>query len=124
MENILIESTSRTPYVNFNADKCLLEIKGRAIPENALGFFQPIIYDWLDEFLDTMPDETIVNINLEYFNTSSSLWISKLFKKLSALPTMGKKVIINWYYMDEDSFEEGKDYEEISNMPFNMLKAK
>ena len=123
MENILIEATSRTPYVNFNADEGFFELKGRAIPENALGFFQPLIYDWLDEYVDNAKEETTVNINLEYFNTSSSLWISKLFKKLATLPTIGKKVIVNWYYMDEDSFEEGKDYEEISKMPFNMIKA-
>ena len=123
MENILIESTSRTPYVNFNADEGFFELKGRAIPENALGFFQPLIYDWLDEYVDNAKEETTVNINLEYFNTSSSLWISKLFKKLAMLPTVGRKVTVNWYYMDEDSFEEGKDYEEISKMPFNMIKA-
>lgn len=123
MDNILIESTSRTPFVNFNYHEGLLEIKGRAIPENALGFFQPLIYDWLEEYVNNPSEETIVNINLEYFNTSSSLWISKFFKKLSILPTIGKKVSINWFYMDEDSFEEGKDYEEISKMPFNMVKA-
>ena len=123
MENTLIEATSRTPYVNFNADEGLLELKGRAIPENALGFFQPLVYDWLDDYVDNPKEETTVNINLEYFNTSSSLWISKLFKKLAMLPTVGKKVTINWYYMDEDSFEEGKDYEEISKMPFNLIKA-
>ncbi|NOZ47948.1 MAG: DUF1987 domain-containing protein [Chlorobi bacterium] len=123
MENILIEATSRTPYVNFDSNKGLLEIKGRAIPENALGFFQPLIYDWLDEYLENPQDETTVNIELEYFNTSSSLWISKLFKKVALIPTLDKKVIVNWYYMDEDNFEEGKDYEEISNLPFNMIKA-
>jgi hypothetical protein len=123
MENILIEATSRTPYVNFDCNKCVLEIKGRAIPENALGFFQPLIYDWLDEYLKTLPNETVVNINLEYFNTSSSLWISKLFKKLTVLLSNDKKLTINWYYMDEDGFEEGKDYEEISKMNFNMIKA-
>lgn len=123
MDNILIESTSRTPFVNFNYNDGLLEIKGRAIPENALGFFQPLVYDWLDEYVNNPPEDTIVNINLEYFNTSSSLWISKFFKKLAILPTIGKKVSINWFYMDEDSFEEGKDYEEISKMPFNLVKA-
>ncbi len=123
MENILIEATSRTPFVNFNYQEGILEIKGRAIPENALGFFQPLVYDWLDGYVNDPPEETIVNINLEYFNTSSSLWISKLFKKLALLLTLEKKVTVNWHYMDEDSFEEGKDYEEISKMPFNMVKV-
>ena len=123
MENIFIEATSRTPLINFNSDEGLLEIKGRAIPENALGFFQPLIYDWLDKYIETSPEETVININLEYFNTSSSLWISKFFKKLFSLSLMGKKMVINWHYMDEDSFEEGKDYEEISKLPFNMIEV-
>jgi hypothetical protein len=45
-----------------------------------------------------------------------------LFKRLE---TISNKVVINWYYEqdDEDMLEAGEDYEAIINVPFKMIEV-
>lgn len=121
MEDIRIEGTPKTPTVNFITDEGLLEIKGRSIPENSIEFYKPLI-DWIESYAQTPKDSTNINIQLEYFNTSSSKCILDLFKKLEAI---NQNITINWYYEedDEDMLEAGEDYEAIINIPFKMIEV-
>jgi hypothetical protein len=65
-----------------------------------------------------------VNIQLEYFNTSSSKCILDVFKKLEAIYKSGNEVVINWFYEedDEDMLEAGEDYQSIIKIPFKMCE--
>ncbi len=123
METIIREGTPKTPYVKLDGEKGLVEIKGRSIPENSVEFYKPLI-DWLDKYGNVPLEVTIVNIQLEYFNTSSSKCILDIFKKLELIYKKGSKVQINWYYEedDEDMFEAGEDYQSIINIPFSMIE--
>ena len=66
----------------------------------------------------------MVNIRLEYFNTSSSKCILDVFKKLEAIHKSRNEVEVNWFYEedDEDMLEAGEDYESIIRVPFNMIE--
>ncbi len=123
METIIREETLKTPYVKFDGEKGLVEIKGRSIPENSIEFYKPLI-DWLDKFADQPSGKTSVNVKLEYFNTSSSKCILDIFRKLELIHKKGDEVEINWYYEedDEDMFEAGEDYQSIINIPFKMIE--
>ncbi len=123
METIIREETLKTPFVKFDSDKGLVEIKGRSIPENSIEFYKPLI-DWLDKYSDQPSGKTSVNIKLEYFNTSSSKCILDIFRKLELIHKKGNEVEINWYYEedDEDMFEAGEDYQSIINIPFKMIE--
>ncbi|HPD94560.1 MAG: DUF1987 domain-containing protein [Bacteroidales bacterium] len=123
MELLNIEGTPKTPTVNMNPNSGEVEIKGRSIPENSIEFYKPII-DWLDEYSGSPQPSTIVNIQLEYFNTSSSKCILDVFKKLEQLKKNQHDVLINWYYEedDEDMLEAGEDYESIIKVPFKMIQ--
>jgi hypothetical protein len=123
METIIREGTPKTPYVKLDGEKGLVEIKGRSIPENSVEFYKPLI-DWLDKYGNVPLEVTNVNIQLEYFNTSSSKCILDIFKKLELIYKKGSKVQINWYYEedDEDMFEAGEDYQSIINIPFSMIE--
>ena len=122
MDPIKIEGTPKTPTVNFNAESGVLEVKGRSIPENAVEFYKPLV-DWIGNYGDNSKSDTVVNIQLEYFNTSSSKCILDVFKKLESVN--GKTTItINWHYEedDEDMLEAGEDYQAIINIPFKMIE--
>ena len=122
MDPIKIEGTPKTPTVNFNAETGVLEIKGRSIPENAVEFYKPLV-DWIGLYGDNAQASTVVNIQLEYFNTSSSKCILDVFKKLESVN--GKtNITINWHYEedDEDMLEAGEDYQAIINIPFKMIE--
>ncbi len=124
METISIEGTPKTPTITFDISKGFLEIKGRSIPENSIEFYKPLV-DWLEKYALKPQSATNVNIQLEYFNTSSSKCILDVFKKLEAINKNGSQVIINWYYEedDEDMLEAGEDYQAIINVPFKMVQV-
>jgi len=124
MDSINIEGTPKTPTISFDASSGVIEIKGRSIPENSIEFYKPLV-DWLDKFSEVAKGTVNVNIQLEYFNTSSSKCILDVFKKLENLQNKNNaEVIINWYYEedDEDMLEAGEDYQSILKIPFNMVE--
>ena len=124
MESIIIEGTPKTPTVEFNAEEGKVEIKGRSIPENSVEFYNPLIA-WLEAYGSNPKDVTQVNIQLEYFNTSSSKCILDVFKKLESLAKAGNDIKVNWFYEedDEDMLEAGEDYQSIIKLPFKMIET-
>ena len=122
MEELIIEGTPKTPTIEFKPDEGSLLIKGRSIPENSIEFYKPLI-DVLDAN-DGSQQLTKINVQLEYFNTSSSKCILDVFKKLEKINTDSKGVSINWHYEedDEDMLEAGEDYQAIINIPFKMVE--
>ncbi|MGM0496613.1 MAG: DUF1987 domain-containing protein [Bacteroidota bacterium] len=123
MESISIDGTTKTPTIKLEPSTGTIEIKGRSIPENSIEFYRPIV-EWLEEYAKTPQKKTTVNIQLEYFNTSSSKCILDIFKKLESIKKARNEVIINWYYEedDEDMLEAGEDYESIIRVPFKMIE--
>jgi len=123
MDTIKIEGTPKTPTISFESENGFLEVKGRSIPENSIEFYKPLI-DALDRYSNAPKGVTNVNIQLEYFNTSSSKCILDVFKKLESIQKKGSQVTINWHYEedDEDMLEAGEDYQAIINVPFKMVE--
>ena len=124
MEELNIEGTPKTPTIRFDTNSGEMLIKGRSIPENSIEFYKPLT-DALDAYTGAPQGETKVNIQLEYFNTSSSKCILDVFKKLEKINSGGSTVTINWHYEedDEDMLEAGEDYEAIINVPFKMIEV-
>jgi hypothetical protein len=120
MNDIRLEGSPKTPTVNFVAESGTLEIKGRSIPENSIEFYKPLI-EWIEKYSKSPKEKTVVNVQLEYFNTSSSKCILDVFKRLEAIQN---EVQINWYYEedDEDMLEAGEDYDAIISIPFKMIE--
>jgi hypothetical protein len=125
MELLNIEGSPKTPTIKFDPGAGFLEIKGRSIPENSIEFYKPLV-DSLEKYSAGPQKETKVNIQLEYFNTSSSKCILDVFKKLENIHKSGNSSItINWHYEqdDEDMLEAGEDYQAIINVPFKMVEV-
>ncbi|MDX1904202.1 MAG: DUF1987 domain-containing protein [Thermonemataceae bacterium] len=115
METLKIEKTPNTPLVHLDADTGSLAIKGRSVPENPIGFYQPI-NRWLEDFKAEAAERVLrMDIELEYFNTSSSKCLLDVFKKMLALQKNGAAVEINWWCeeYDDDMIDAGKDYQEL-----------
>jgi len=122
MEKYEIDGTPKTPTIMFDINGGVLDIRGRSIPENSIEFYKPLV-DSLDKYSLTTNSATTVNIQLEYFNTSSSKCILDIFKKLETIHKSGNVVTINWHYEedDEDMLEAGEDYQAIIGVPFKMV---
>lgn len=117
------EQSPKTPLINFDAPSGVFELKGKSIPENSVLFYKPL-FEWLDNYVQHPAPKTILNIQLDYFNTSSSKCIVDLFKKLEQITKNAKgESEINWLYddQDDDMLEAGEDYKSIIKMPFNLV---
>ncbi|MBS1936226.1 MAG: DUF1987 domain-containing protein [Bacteroidetes bacterium] len=124
MNDILLEGSPKTPTVHFNSTTGLLELRGRSIPENSIEFYRPLI-DWIDQYAQAPKAKTLLRVQLEYFNTSSSKCILDLFKKLEQVRNAGHAVEVHWHYEvdDEDMLEAGEDYQAIISLPFKMIQV-
>jgi hypothetical protein len=109
MENLFIEGSDSLPTVEFKNDG-LLKISGRALPENAYDFFNPLII-WAKEFSCEVLN---IEINLEYFNTAVSKQLHDLLKAVENNKGY-KKINLKWFYEDGDDeiLEAGEIYEEL-----------
>lgn len=121
MENLKIEGTKQSPFVDFNADTGKLELSGRSIPENSFEFYNPLL-EWLMEYAKSPKEETVLKVYLEYFNTSSSKYILEVLKKLKDVAKAdGAEVKVDWCYDedDEEMMETGEDYEDVTGLDFD-----
>ncbi len=60
METIKIQGTEDTPRIILDAEKELLEISGRSLPEDVSAFYEPVL-NWLNEYAENPNDKTIFN---------------------------------------------------------------
>lgn len=119
------EPSAKAPliYLDSNGN---FELKGKSILENTPHFYKPM-FEWLDKYIQSPASQTILNIQLDYFNTSASKIIVDLFKRLEQVPKNGKgEATINWLYNQEDTDmqEAGEDYKSIIKIPFNLVSFK
>lgn len=110
MNNFKIEPTVKTPEIMGDPNKGYILIKGKCIPEDSREFFSSF-RNWLLEFTDSTNNPIDVEVDLEYFNTSTSNILLDIFKHLGRVG-QSKKVIITWIYEEDDldMQEVGEDY--------------
>lgn len=113
-----IAASVKTPEISFNASEQLLVLSGRSIPENAVEFYRPVL-EWAEGISSNF--KLTVQVQLEYFNTSSSKCLLDLFKRLEA----SEELEVLWYFDadDEDMLEAGEDYDHIVGVPFKFVEV-
>jgi hypothetical protein len=122
MDNLQINKTKYTMDVNFNKDTGVLEMAGSSYPENALDFFGPII-EWIKQYISHINNPIVMNIRLNYLNTSSTKCILDIFEILEQYYKSGGDVKVNWYYAedDEDIMETGEELGEDFDFPIEFI---
>ncbi|CAN2041167.1 SiaC family regulatory phosphoprotein domain-containing protein [Candidatus Magnetomoraceae bacterium gMMP-15] len=125
MENLNIESTECTPSIFFDFNNNTLKITGESYPENTSKFYEPI-FNWLEEYLEQVKDQTVaMNIEIVYFNSSSSKILMDLFDMLEEEAEQEKNIVVNWYYDKENdmALEYGEEFkEDLESLTFNLVE--
>ena len=122
MERIFKQGTENTPEINFDPVSGELEMSGKSIPEDSMGFYSPII-DWLKVYVKRPAEKTTFSFKLEYFNTSSSKLLLDVF---NILEEISDSLSLNWYCeeSDEDLEETANDFDEVLNYDIKVIKFK
>jgi hypothetical protein len=102
--NLYVEQTPKTPQVDLNQFTGELILYGKSIPENAAKVYEPV-FNWVSEYIRNPRSTTNFRINLEYFNTSSSIWLVKILKVLIQIKNPDFVLILHLYIPLED-FED------------------
>lgn len=117
-KNLIIEQTATTPEIDLNQFTGDLILSGKSIPENAAKVYDPIL-KWVTEYtLDARPT-TNLRLDLEYFNTASSIWLAKIIKALVGMKNPDC-VLITHLYMSVEDFDSINEYDDIKDV-FNPI---
>lgn len=123
MDALIIEPSKETPRVSFNPNSGKLSISGRSLPEDAIAFYKKI-FDWVNVYSQSPGPLTVLDVNLEYYNTATS---KQLYKLLCMLEELGKKhkVEVTWKYNKEDAdmLAQGERFSKLVLLKFNLVEA-
>jgi len=115
------KATADTPEILFDIAANKFYIIGRSLPENSYEFYKPII-DWAQEYSKEPNASTVLEINLEYFNSSSIKQLLLVFLALEKIKKDGKETRIVWYYSEDDDLNKikGREFESMLSIPFEF----
>jgi Domain of unknown function (DUF1987). len=111
LENLIIEQTTKTPQIDLNRLTGDLSFYGRSIPENATKLYEPVL-NWVAEYILEANPTTNLRLDLEYFNTASSMYLAKILKVLSRIK-VPEYVLIIHLYIPVEEFNEINEFEDI-----------
>jgi len=122
MDPLIISGTEDTPEVILNKKEGRFQINGRSLPEDVIEFYTPV-FSWLEQYVANPNEETKFKVKIDYFNSASQRAINEIFNILTRINLKGKKVLIEWYfYQDDDEMREaGQEYAEITNLNFQYI---
>src|ERR1035437_10909030 len=115
-KSLIIEGTSKTPQIELDSFTGDFIFSGRSIPENAAKVYEPIL-NWISEYILHARPTTNLRLNLDYYNTSSSLWLAKILKVLVRINEPDYVLIIH-LYLPLEEFDEMKEFEDIKDVFF------
>lgn len=122
MEAKRIEGTDENPEVILDKATNEFIFKGKSLPEDVKEFYNPVLA-WIEEYAQDPNEDTVVEFNMEYFNSASSKQILDVLERFAVIVEKGKKVSVKWHFMedDEDMEDAGESYADIVDIPFELI---
>lgn len=119
IKEIFIEGTAKTPHIDFNPLSGEMILSGRSIPENAAKIYEPLV-SWVSDYIRSPRPTTNLRLSLEYFNTASMLWISRLIRLLGKIEKDESVVFIHIYIEREEY--ENMDTEDLKDLLMSLIE--
>jgi hypothetical protein len=111
--NFTLEQTLKTPQIDLNQFSGELIMSGRSIPENAAKIYEPVL-NWVKEYVLKAKPITNLRLNLEYFNTASMIWLSRILAVLKKINDP-EYILYVHLYMPVEEYDEMNDIEDIKD---------
>jgi hypothetical protein len=109
--NLVIEQTTKTPQIDLNRFTGELIFSGRSTPENADRLYEPVL-NWASEYALKARLTTNVRLNMDYFNTASALWLSRILKVLLWINEPDSVLIVH-LYLPVDEYDSMIEFDDI-----------
>jgi hypothetical protein len=121
MEKFYLTGTDISPEISLEQNGNLI-IKGTSIPENSEEVYRPVLL-WLRNYAPNPAPTTNLEVQLDYFNTSSSKFLLEILRIIKQIQDSPKPVLIKWcYYSDDpDMMESGQDFMDILELQMEMI---
>jgi uncharacterized membrane protein required for colicin V production len=122
LTNLTLTKTKNTLGVSFDAASGILELSGSSYPENTTEFFKPLI-DWIQKYFLEVTGKMVLNIKIDYLNSSSIKYLSDMIDKLENYHKGGGEVELNWHHKedDDDIKEMGEEIKEDVSFKFTII---
>ena len=121
VKDLIMVGNKTKPNIHFNYEKGELNIEGRCILEYAEIVFEPMS-EWLEEYFENSNKKTIINLSLEYFNSSTAKALVRFLLLAKEKSNKVSDLTVNYYYDDENVYEYGQDFQEVSGITFNFIE--
>lgn len=118
IKHIIIDGDLKSPHIDFNNLTGDLILSGRSIPENAAKVYEPLFL-WILEYIKSPKKITNFRLNLDYFNSASTIWISKIIRALGKIEQEDSVLFIHLYFDTED-YEE-MDSEDLRQIIVSLV---
>lgn len=123
MEKLHVEGTQYTPEIHLDPVGIMV-FAGKSYPENTFDFYQPVM-EWLEQyFSNDLPDRTVVNMEIIYFNSSSSKLFFDMFDMMEEV-SADHALEVNWIFdpENESAREAGEDFiEDFEKLTINLVE--
>lgn len=122
MDILKIEKRIDSPMVIADGEKGYFEVTGKSLPEDAIEFYKPL-EKYVLAYVSAPKPKTIINLKLEYLNTSSSKKLLDIVGYFEQLPAKGFEVELNWYHRDDDQdmIDEGIEFAHMTSLKVNFI---
>ena len=124
MKDLLITASATSPLVHFknNGD---IQMSGKIILDQNSEFWGQIS-QWIDQYKSNKPSTTIVNIQIDYLNSSSLKELNKFLILIASISSSESDLYIGWHYNETDIYmrEIGLELSKQSGFNFQMKLVK
>ncbi len=111
LRDLTIEKTSKTPHIELKLESGEISLTGKSLPENATKIYEPVL-NWVNNYIQQAKPVTNLRIRLEYFNTSSSLWITKIMKALTRINNPDYRLLVH-IYIPLEEYDDMRDTSDL-----------
>jgi hypothetical protein len=123
MDTLYIEGTRMTPEIKLDAVNKVFSIKGNSRPENPKVFYAPV-FEWITEYIESSDSKTVFEIQMDYFNTSTSKILLDLFELFESL-SESHEIHVVWCYKtdDEEMLDAGEELLDLVEISYELKEV-
>ena len=125
MNAFRVPATKSSPEIDFDPEQNIFRITGESYPENCWAFYKPM-FKWLDDyFAKVKPGRMEFELEILYFNSSSSKTFMDFFDLLEEQADEGSDIVVRWRYHEENetAMECGEEFmEDVSSIDFKLVE--